>query len=84
VESEKEIKVGQVIHSCRACGKKIREGEEVQLLLLTGFGQDGRIVPQPVFICPVCRTLSMLPQGSIVQNKIIAPGERDLRVVGHG
>ena len=84
MESEKEIKVGQVIHNCRACGKKVRAGDQVQLLMLAGIGQDGKIVPQPVFACSECRTISIFPVLNIVQNKIIAPGERDLRVVGHG
>ena len=81
---EVDLKPGKVIHSCRACGKKVRGGDEIQLLMLAGIGQDGKMVPQPVFACSECRTISIFPVLNIVQNKIIAPGERDLRVVGHG
>ena len=84
MESDKETKPGKVIHSCKACGKKVREGDQVQILLFAGIGPGGKMVPQPVFVCPVCRTISILPMGNIVQNKIIAPGDRDLKVVGHG
>ena len=80
-DGEIDLKPGQVIHSCRACGKKVREGEQIQLLMLGGIGQDGRIVPQPVFACPNCRTVSIFPMVNITPNKIVTP---ELRIAGHG
>ena len=67
-------KTFKVVHQCKGCGHKIREGDKLNSILnVLVAGKGGQVRPVALWVCPQCGTISVPLNCHFESERIVEP-----------